>query len=121
MPKSVSFTCPVGVMRMLPGLTFHHQVGRASLADVELGLAVVVDAGDAGVIEHGDRAGLCAEPLDELGVGGELSLEHLDGDLATQPGVDALPHLTHAAGSNQPLQPVAVGQRDSDARAHDPS
>ena len=113
MPKSVSFTWPVGVIRMLPGLTsrctrparvgdlqraagllehvqgvpqrqpagalehrvqrltvdqFHHQVGGAALA-VHVGLAVVVDAGDAGVVEHGDGARLGAEPFDELGVG----------------------------------------------------
>ena len=98
----------------------HHQVGGAARV-VELGLAVVVDAGDAGVVEHGDRAGLGAEPLDELGVGRELGLEHLDGDLAAEPGVQALPHLAHAAGGDEPLQPVAVGQRHSDARAHDPS
>ena len=52
---------------------------------------------------------------------GVLGLEHLDRDAAAQAGVDAFPDLTHAAGGDQPLQPVAAGQRHSDARAHEPS
>ena len=98
----------------------HHQVGGAALA-VHVGLAVVVDAGDARVVEHRGGARLGAEPLDELGVRGELGLEHLDRDAAAQPAVDGLPHLAHAAGGDQPLQPVAAGQRHTNARAHGPS
>ena len=99
---------------------FHHQVRGAALA-VHLGLAVVVHAGDAGVVEHRDRAGLGPEAFDELGVGGVLGLEYLDRDAAAEPGVHAFPHLAHTAGGDQPLQPVATGQRDSDAGAHDRS
>ena len=99
---------------------FHHQVRGAALA-VHVGLAVVVDAGDARMVEHRDRACLGAEPFDELGVLGVLGLEHLDRDAAAQPGVDAFPDLAHAAGGDQPLQPVAAGQRHSDAGTHEPS
>ena len=99
---------------------FHHQVGGAALA-VHVGLAVVVHAGDAGVVEHRDGACLGAEPFDELGVLRILGLEHLDRDAAAQAGVDAFPHLAHAAGGDQSLQPVATRQRYSDARTHEPS
>jgi hypothetical protein len=46
---------------------FHHQVRGAALA-VHVGLAVVVHARDAWVVEHRDGARLGAEPFDELGV-----------------------------------------------------
>ena len=108
-----------GVQRFA-GDHLHHQVGGAT-GVVEFGLAVVVDAGDAGVVQHGDGARLGAEPLDELGVRRELRLEHLDGDLAAEAGVRRLPDLAHAARGDESLKTVAVGQRHSDARAHDPS
>ena len=98
---------------------FHHQIGGAALA-VHIGFAVVVHAGDAGMVEHRDGAGLGAEPFDELRVRGVLGFEHLDGDAPAEPAVDGLPHLAHAAGGDEALQPVAAGQRHTYARAHDP-
>ncbi|SHV82607.1 Uncharacterised protein [Mycobacteroides abscessus subsp. abscessus] len=85
----------------------HDQIGRAALA-VDIGLAVVVDAGDPGMVQHRDGAGLGAEPLDEFGVRGELGLEHLHGHLAAQPAVGTLPDLAHTAGRDESLQPVTA-------------
>ena len=76
----------------------HHQVrGVLGAVDDGGGLAVVVHRGDAGVVQRRGRAGLGAEPVQELGVPAQLRLEHLDGDAAVQPGVRGLPDLAHAA------------------------
>ena len=72
------------------------------------------------MVEHRGGARLDPEPLDELGVLGELRLEHLDRDAAAQPAVDGLPHLAHAAGGDQPLQAVPARQRHTNSRAHGP-
>ena len=113
---------PVRLSTELQRLTvdqFHHQIGGATLV-VHLGLAIVVHAGDAGVVEHRGGARLNPESLDELGVRGEFLLEHLDRDAPAQPAVHRLPHLAHAAGGDQALQAISARQRHTYSRAHGP-
>src|SRR6202012_4638794 len=97
----------------------HHQIGGAAFP-VELAFAVVVHLGDPGGIEHRGGACLGAEPLDELGVLGELPLEYLDRHAAAQPAVHRLPDLAHAAGGDEALQAIPARQRHTNSRAHGP-
>ena len=71
-------------------------------------LAPVVDADDVGVAEVGRGLGLAAEPLDEVGVDGELGEQHLDGDLAVEQAVAPEEHVGHAAAPDALAQLVAV-------------
>jgi hypothetical protein len=59
------------------------------------------------------------ESVPELGVTGQLRLEHLDRDLAVQPGVVGLPHLAHPADGDAPAQPVPLRQQLPAAQPHE--
>ena len=62
------------LLERLAAHVLHGDVGGA------VGAAAVVHGDDAGVVEAGRRLRLDAEALDELVVGGQPRLEHLDGD-----------------------------------------
>ena len=49
------------------------------------------------VVQAGDGLRLALEPLLEVGVGGDVLGEDLDGDGAVQAGVAGFVHLTHPA------------------------
>ena len=97
---------------------FHHQVGQGAAGGGIGDLPVVVHGRDPGVGDPGGDLGLGTEPVHELGVGGELGLEDLDRDPAVEHGVVGLPDLTHAAGGDQSLESIAVGQDRAGIQAH---
>ena len=105
-----------------PGDQLHHQVGGA--AEVRPGsagdLAVVVDRGDAGVVQRGGDPGLGAEPLDEFRVAGQLGPQDLQRDDPGQPDVVGGPHLAHAADGDPVAEPVAAGQQQAGRGHHGP-
>jgi hypothetical protein len=72
----------------------------------QVGLAVVVHVGDAGVLQRRHRARLVAEP----GLRGVVDqpVEQFHRDRATEDAVGRSPHLTHAAGGDGGVQAVAV-------------
>jgi hypothetical protein len=81
------------------------------LHDDEVGaleLAPVVDVDDVRVRQAGGRLRLTAEPLDEVGVGGELGEQHLDRDLAVEQEVARGEHVGHAAASDPFVDLVTV-------------
>ena len=98
----------------------HDQVGQRAAGGGVVDLAVVVDRGDPGVGDACGDLGLGPEPFDELGVGGELGLEHLDRHVPVQDGVVGLPDLTHPAGGDEAQQAVAVGQQCTGVQTHCP-
>ena len=53
-------------------------------------------------------ARLLAEPLDERRVGAEVGVEDLDRDASVQHRVGRRPHLRHATGPDQFVEPVAT-------------
>ena len=63
--------------------------------------ADVVDGEDVGVVEGGDGAGLELEALEAVGVGGDVVVEDLEGDVAAEAGVAGAVDLAHAAGPEQ--------------------
>jgi hypothetical protein len=75
----------------LAGHELHHEEGGAVL------LAVVVDVGDALVVDEGGVPRLRAEPLQEPRVAEVLVLQDLDGDGAADHEIGRFPHLAHAA------------------------
>src|SRR5690606_34430088 len=109
----------------LPADHLHHQVGEivAALGVRNAGgrLAVVVHRGDARVVERGRGACLGAEPVQELGVPGQLGLEDLHRHRPVQPGVRGLPHLTHTADRDARVQAVSVGEQQACGGRHWPS
>ena len=76
--------------RSLPGQgTGFEQVGQAAAGVVAHGdkvapvlLAHLVDGDHVGALELGSQAGLLAEALDELGIGGHLGVQDLEGHRA---------------------------------------
>ena len=60
------------------------------------------------VIQGGDRAGLALEPLLQIGIGGDVLGEHLDGDGAVQPGVASLVDLALATRAEGGLDLVGT-------------
>ena len=65
---------------------------------VETGLlAYPVAAKDIGVIEPGHNASFALEALHEIGIGGQVLEEDLDGDFAVEAFLKAFVDLTHAA------------------------
>ena len=73
--------------------------------------ARVVDVDDRRVRQAGDGDGLVAEAGDERLVGREVLVQDLDRDGAPQHLVGAEPHLRHAAGRQQLVEPVARAQK----------
>jgi hypothetical protein len=90
------------------GLTLdagHDDVRRPGAVG-QVGLAVVVHVGDAGVLQRSHRARLVAEP----GLRGVVDqpVQQLHSDRATEDKVRRPPHLTHAPGGDGGIQAVAV-------------
>ena len=69
----------------------HHDEADAVL------LADIVDGGDVRVVEPRREARLLLEPRPPLGVGGDFGRQHLDRNVAVEPGVGGLVDRTHAA------------------------
>ena len=80
--------------------------------------AAVEDADDVLVLQPRRRRRLAAEPLDELGVAGEVLVQELERDVAAELGVAGAPDVGHAAGAEPALQPVAAVDRDSGFELH---
>ena len=79
----------------------HHQVGGV------VGLAVVVDGEDVGVVERGDRLRLALEARQEVGVRGEVGVEHLDRHAPLEQQIGGEEDLGEAALPDLPVEPVA--------------
>ena len=82
----------------------HHVVEQA------VGLARVEQSQDVRVLQVGGDLDLGQEPL-AADHGGELGVQHLDGDLAAVPQVLGEVDDGHAALAELPVDAVAVGQR----------
>ncbi len=108
---------PLGVQPSLPrqhrqqGRTLdqlHHQIrGGIGLP----GLAVVEDAGDAGMRQRGGAARLGPEPVEERPVFRELAAEELHGHRPPENLVRRPPHLAHAAAGEPVDQTVPTRQK----------
>ena len=57
-----------------------------------------MERADVRVVQAGDGLRLTLEPLLEIGVGGDVLGEDLDGDGSIEPRVPRFVHLSHAAG-----------------------
>ena len=84
-------------------------------------LAPVVDVDDVGMAQVGRRLRLAAEPLDEVGVGGELGEQHLDRHLAIEQQVAGDEHVGHTAATDSLVDLVAVVENDGIVRGHSSS
>ena len=60
-------------------------------------LADVMEGADVRMVQAGDGLGFPLEPLAEIGVGGHMRREDLDGDRAIQAGVGGLADFAHPA------------------------
>ena len=99
---------PVAAHALLQRLARH--VLHGDVGDA-VGGAAVVHADDAGVVEAGRRLGLDAEALDELVVGGQLGLEHLDGHLAPEPLVLREVDVGHPSAPERRGDPVPAREQ----------
>ena len=79
-------------------------------------LAVVVDGDDVRVAQRGRVLGLLAEPRPEVGIAQVLGTQQLDGDLATELGVERAKDGGHPALTEQLDQPIALTQGRPDLR-----
>ena len=82
-------------------------------------LAVVDHPNDVRVRELGDRAGLAPEPLELVGVAGDLAVHQLDRDLPLQGLVGRAVDRRHPARPDPGLQPIAAVERGAEQRAHE--
>ena len=80
----------------------HNQVGGSGI------FAVVIDIGDAFVVNHRGVTCLGAETLEEARVTHELLLQDLDRNIAQDHLVLCLPNLAHAANGNSTNQFVSA-------------
>ena len=78
----------------------HDDVGHRHVGGRIGGLAGVVDGYDVRVVQPGRRLCLTLEPGLEGGITGQIDAQALDGDQTPQPVVTGLPHLGHAAATN---------------------
>ncbi len=76
-----------------------------------VGLPDVVDRDDVRVVERGSGPGLLLEALQPLRVGGQGGRQHLDRDLAPEPRVPRLVHLSHSPGTQGRLDLVRTESR----------
>src|SRR5690606_16249747 len=90
----------------------HDEVGAAFF------LAVVIDVGDALVVDEGSVAGLGAETLEKAGVAEVLVFQDFDGDGATDDKIARLPHLAHAANGDAVGELVAPTEREAACGSH---
>lgn len=86
----------------------HDQEGVLAVA------ALVVDADQPGMVEPGYRAGLELEAREELRIGGELWVHHLDRDRSVQTQVHAAVHGGHAAARDGCIDAVAPIEHHTD-------
>src|SRR2546422_11257866 len=59
----------------------------------------VVDDEDVGMVERGQSSRFLLEPTQTVGIGGVRGGQHLDRDLAAEPGIAGAIDLPHAAGT----------------------
>ena len=85
---------PLGLHHLAQGLPGDVLHGEEHVAVV---LALVEDGDDVGVRQPGRRAGLALEPADERVVLGEVAAQHLEGDVAVEPGVEGEVDRRHPA------------------------
>ena len=52
------------------------------------------------VVQRRDGSGFAIEPLAQIGIGGDVRGQDLDGDRAIEAGIARLVDLAHAAGAN---------------------
>jgi hypothetical protein len=83
----------------------HDQIGTLALA------AEVVDTDQVGVRESGGEPGLAAKPGQVGVVGGEGVGEEFHRHLPAEPLVVRKPDRRHAAGAEEPLEPVALAEQ----------
>ena len=81
--------CPETVAQRLALEQFGDQVGRALVGPD------VVDDEDVGVVERGSGTGFLLEATHAIGIGRELSRQHLDGHVAPEAGVVRAIDLAH--------------------------
>ncbi len=81
-------------------------------------LARVDHADDVRVAELGDGARLAPEALELVRIGRDLAVHHLDGDRAFERRVERAVDRRHAAVPDLRVEPVAVGEKGADERAH---
>jgi hypothetical protein len=75
-----------------------------------------VDRDDVGVVEGGDGARLSLEPLESIGIAGQLGRQDLERHAAVEPGIVGLVDLAHAARAEGPDDPVVVQRRSEHGR-----
>ena len=73
----------------------------ADRAVVERRALEAVDVGDVRVVEGRQQLRLALEAGEPLGILREVGGQHLDGDVAAEPGVARSIHLAHAAGAER--------------------
>ena len=97
-------------------------LARDVLEDDELPtlvLAAVDDRDDVRVRETRDCLRLATEPLDVLGIVGEVLVQHLERDPPLEARVEGTEDARHAAGAEQVLDLVAI--RDAIPNLHGPT
>ena len=90
----------------------HDEITRPGL------LAVVVDIGDAGVLEQGGMPCLGAEATQERLVPGVLLLQDLDRDSAAKDLIGSLPDFPHSTDGDAFGQLVPIAHQNADSRSH---
>ncbi len=83
---------------------FHHD--RVDALDRDR----VVDRHDAAMVQSRRRPGLVAEPRDEAGIVGQVTVQDLDRHPPVQRQVEGAPDLRHPAGGQEIMEFVAVGE-----------
>ena len=58
-----------------------------------------VDGGDAGVVHYREEFGLALQAVYRFGISRRGAGQHLDGDVALQPGIASFVDLPHAASA----------------------
>ena len=86
------------------GDAFHDDEDRAR----PLVLALVVYRHNMWMGECGRRSALADEPRDEVGIGSQIGVHHLDRDNALEPKVGGEEYGSQSTASDHPLNPVAA-------------
>jgi hypothetical protein len=69
---------------------------------------LVVDRGDAGVLEPASQSRLFQETAGQIGALAGASQEHFDGKLPTEEGIDGAKNNTHTAAADFRLDATAA-------------
>ena len=93
----------------------HQAIGeRGSLDELQhecprpAGVLEPVDECDVRMIQRRQRAGFAFDARDAIGIDGKRIRQHLDGHVATEPGVGRAIHLAHAARSEPAADHIAA-------------